>query len=84
MLDLLSFGTIVMNPKTKFGVNLTLSMEDVFDYFMPSGSNISTISIRRELHEMGFLGRAAAHEPKNTMHKCQALAGVVLAWCGRT
>ena len=42
-----------------------------------SGSNISTITIRRELHEMGVLGRAAAHKPKinkdDTKHR--------LEWC---
>ena len=37
-----------------------------------SGSNISTITIRHELHEMGFHGRAAAPKPKIT--QCQASA----------
>jgi hypothetical protein len=32
-----------------------------------SGSNISTRNVHQELHEMGFLGRAAAHKPKITM-----------------
>jgi hypothetical protein len=38
-----------------------------------SGSNVSTRTVRRELHEMGFHGRAAAHKPKITMRnaKCQ-------------
>ena len=42
-----------------------------------SGSNISTNTVRQELHEMGFLGRAAAHKPKITMRiaKCR------LEWC---
>ena len=42
-----------------------------------SGSNISTSTIRRELHEMGFLGRAATHKPKITM--CNAKHR--LEWC---
>jgi hypothetical protein len=32
-----------------------------------SGSNVSTRTVRRELHEMGFHGRAATHKPKITM-----------------
>ena len=38
-----------------------------------SGSNVSTITVCRELLEMGFHGRAAAHKPKITMHnaKCR-------------
>ena len=32
-----------------------------------SGSNVSTRTVCRELHEMGFHGRAAAHKPKITM-----------------
>ena len=38
-----------------------------------SGSNISTSTVHRELHEMGFHGRAAAHKPKITMRnaKCR-------------
>ena len=32
-----------------------------------SGSNISPSTVRRELHEMGLHGRAAAHKPKITM-----------------
>ena len=37
----------------------------------------STRTVHRELHEMGFHGRAAAHKPENTMRnaKCQ------LEWC---
>jgi hypothetical protein len=42
-----------------------------------SGNNVSTRTVRRELHEMGFHGRAVAHKPKITMHnaKCR------LEWC---
>ena len=29
-----------------------------------SGSNVNTSTVRLELHEMGFHGRAAAHKPK--------------------
>ena len=32
-----------------------------------TGSNVSTRTVLREFHEMGFLGRAAAHKPKITM-----------------
>jgi hypothetical protein len=45
-----------------------LSAETLITEFQTaSGSNISTINVRRELHEMGFHGRAAAHKPKITM-----------------
>ena len=33
-----------------------------------SGRNVSTRTVRRELHEMGFHGRAAAYKPKITIH----------------
>jgi hypothetical protein len=42
-----------------------------------SGSNVSTRTVRRELHEMGFHGRAATHKPKITMRK----AKFWLEWC---
>jgi hypothetical protein len=42
-----------------------------------SGSNISTITVSRELHEMVFHGRAAAHNPKITI--CNAKRR--LEWC---
>jgi transposase len=42
-----------------------------------SGSNISTITVRRELYEMGFHARAAANKPKITM--CNAKCR--LEWC---
>jgi hypothetical protein len=32
-----------------------------------SGSNVSTRTVHRELHDIGFHGRAAAHKPKITM-----------------
>ena len=32
-----------------------------------SGSNIITITVRWELHEMGFHGQAATYKPKITM-----------------
>ena len=34
------------------------------DFQTVSGSNVSTITVSRELHEMGFQGQAAAHKPK--------------------
>ena len=36
-----------------------------------SGSNVGENTIRRELHGMGFHGRAAAHKPKITMHNAK-------------
>ena len=42
-----------------------------------SGSNVSTNTVRRELREMGFHGRAAAHKPKITMHNAKHR----LEWC---
>ena len=42
-----------------------------------SGSNVSTNTVRRELHEMGFYGWAAAHRPKFTMHNPKRQ----LEWC---
>ncbi|KAM9473079.1 transcription activator BRG1-like [Salvelinus alpinus] len=42
-----------------------------------SGSNVSTRTVRRELHEMGFHGRAAAHKPKITMRNAKRR----LEWC---
>ena len=32
-----------------------------------SGSDVSTITVRRELHEMGFHGQAATHNPEIAM-----------------
>ena len=40
-----------------------------------SGSNVSTRTVHRELHEMVFHGRAAAHKPKITMRNAK------LEWC---
>ena len=51
----------------------TLTTEFQFD----SGSNVNTSTVRRELHEMGFHGRAAAYKPKITM--CNAKRR--LEWC---
>ena len=42
-----------------------------------SGSNVSTITVRRELHEMCFHGRAAAHKPKINMRNAKHR----LEWC---
>ena len=42
-----------------------------------SGSNVSTRTVRRELHEIGFHGRAASHKPKITMRN----AKYRLEWC---
>ena len=42
-----------------------------------SGSNVSTTTVCRALHEMGFHGRAAADKPKITMHNAKRR----LEWC---
>ena len=44
------------------------------------GSNVSTNSVRRELHEMGFHGRAAVHKPKITMRNASRQPSV--GWSG--
>nr|ACN11475.1 Transposable element Tcb1 transposase [Salmo salar] len=36
-----------------------------------SGSNVSARTVHRELHEMGFHGRGAAHKPKISMHNAK-------------
>jgi hypothetical protein len=41
------------------------------------GSKVSTRTVHRKLHEMGFLGRAVAHKPKITMHNAKRQ----LDWC---
>jgi hypothetical protein len=43
-----------------------------------SGSNVSTLTVFRELHEMGYRGLAAAHKPKITMPSV-VCSGVKLA-----
>ena len=42
-----------------------------------SGSNISTITVVWERHELGFHGRAATHTPKITMRNVKRQ----LEWC---
>jgi hypothetical protein len=42
-----------------------------------SGSNVSTGTVRQEINEMGFHGRATAHKPKITMRNAKCL----LEWC---
>jgi hypothetical protein len=41
------------------------------------GSNVSTITVRQERHELSFHGRAAAHKPKITMRNAKHW----LEWC---
>ena len=48
-----------------------------YEFQTASGSNVSTRTVRRELHEMGLHGRAAADKPKITM--CNAKCW--LEWC---
>ena len=47
------------------------------DLLTASGSNVSTITVCRELQEMGFHGRAAAHKPKINMRNAKRW----LEWC---
>jgi hypothetical protein len=42
-----------------------------------SGSNVSTRTVRLEIHEMGFHGRAAAHKLKITLRNSKR----PLEWC---
>ena len=51
------------------GKNRLLSVVTL--YQTDSGSNVSTNTVHRELHEMSFHGGAAAHKPKITMHNAQ-------------
>ena len=37
-----------------------------------SGSSVSTRTVHRELHEMGFHGQAAAHKPKIPMRNAKS------------
>jgi hypothetical protein len=43
------------------------------EFHTASGSNVSTITIGRELHEISFYGRAATHKPKITMRNAMSL-----------
>ena len=59
-------------------INLLSSVATLNNEFKTaSGSNVSTITFHRELHEMGFHGRAAAHKPKITMRNAKHQ----LEWC---
>ena len=53
--------------KNRLSPVATLRME----FQSASGSNISTKTVRWELHEMGFHGRTAAHKPKLTMRNAK-------------
>uniref|UniRef100_UPI00358F9E42 uncharacterized protein isoform X2 n=1 Tax=Myxine glutinosa TaxID=7769 RepID=UPI00358F9E42 len=48
-----------VSRKNRLSTVATLTTE----FQTASGSNVSTKTVRRELHEMGFHGRAAAHKP---------------------
>ena len=56
-----------MARKNRLSSVATLTTEFQID----SGSNISTSTVRQELHEMGLHGRAAAHKPKITMRNAK-------------
>jgi hypothetical protein len=48
-----------------------------------SGSKVSTLTVRQELHKMGFHGRAAAHKPKISIRTAKRrLGGVKLIAIG--
>jgi hypothetical protein len=44
-----------------------LSSVETNEFQTVSGSNVSTRTVLREIQEMGFHGRGAAHKPKITM-----------------
>jgi hypothetical protein len=50
--------------------NLSLIATLTTEFQTVSGSNINTITVHQELHELGFYGRAAAHKPK-IMHNAK-------------
>ena len=47
------------------------------EFHIDSGRNVSTSTVRRELHEMGFHGQTAAHKLNITMHNAKRR----LEWC---
>ena len=47
------------------------------EFQIASRSKVSARTVRRELHEMGFHGHAAAHKPKITMRNAKRR----LEWC---
>uniref|UniRef100_A0A0E9XCZ0 Transposase Tc1-like domain-containing protein n=1 Tax=Anguilla anguilla TaxID=7936 RepID=A0A0E9XCZ0_ANGAN len=49
----------------------------ITEFQTASGCNVSTRSSHRELHEMGFHGRATTHKPKITMRNAKRW----LEWC---
>ena len=59
----------------KNGLSLVATLTTEFQ--TASGSNVTRRTVRRELHEMDFHGRAAAHKPKITMRNAKRW----LVWC---
>ena len=57
--------------------SLSLVATFTSEFQTASGSNVSTISVSWELHEMGFHGRAAAHKHNITMRNAKRR----LEWC---
>ena len=53
---------------------------DTIEFQTASGSNDSTITVRRGLHEMDFHGWVAAHKPKITMHNSKRRLAVRRHW----
>ncbi|KAK6320198.1 hypothetical protein J4Q44_G00093050 [Coregonus suidteri] len=66
-------ATTAQPRKNRLSSVATLSTE----FQAASGSNVSTRTVRRELHEMCFHGRATAHKPKITMNNAKRR----LEWC---
>jgi hypothetical protein len=57
--------------------NLSSDAKLTPEFQTASGSHISTTTVQRELHEMDFHDRAAAHKPKITMRNAKRR----LEWC---
>ena len=57
--------------------NLSLVATLTTEFQNASGINISTQTVRRELHEMGFHGRAVVHKPNSAMRNAKRC----LEWC---
>jgi hypothetical protein len=52
------------------------------EFYTASGCNVSTRTVRLELHKIGFHGQAASHNPKITMRNAIDWSVVKLAAIG--
>ena len=66
-------GRVLKHVKNNLSSVATLTTE----LQTASGSNVSTRTVCRELHEMDFHGQAATYKPKITMRNAKSL----LEWC---